>query len=195
MLNVMKSVQIDLYLAMTLFWMIIAIVALCMIAPKAKNKDADVKIEGLLRVVMTYDDMSDDDIDLHIKAPNGQEVYFNAKVAAGMFLDLDDVGFASDTMQGLDGKPIIIRKNEEIVTMRGLMNGEYIVFCHAWRLNSPQSKVKCEIFDIKTKRYVYSKSVDLHLVRQYKTFIRFVVEDGKIVSTNNLDYQPDGVLN
>ena len=116
-----------------LFNMLIAfvfcfIVALIAMNPKArKSGDVAAKAEFILNLNWPDDDPND--IDLWVQSPAGEVVWFRAREAGLMHLDRDDRGASNDTVE-INGRTIVNPLNQEVVTLRGIVSGEYVVNAH-----------------------------------------------------------------
>ena len=103
------------------------IVAFLLIKPEAKREDFDRKAEFI--VVMEWDKERQDDIDLYVQDPSNTIVHFRNARANFMHLDKDDLGKRNDTIM-VNGVEKIVKINREVVTIRGIVPGEYIVNVH-----------------------------------------------------------------
>jgi len=70
---------------------------------------------------------------LIVEDPRGNIVYFQNKEVGLMHLDRDDRGTIADRII-IDGKNIENPANQEIVTIRGYMAGEYVVNLYITKL-------------------------------------------------------------
>jgi hypothetical protein len=100
--------------------------AIAMIAmnPKAKTGVIDAKAEFIITV--TWPDMNPNDIDTWVQDPGGNLVWFRAREAGMMHLDRDDRGLSNDTIV-INGQKVVNPLNQEVVTIRGFVPGEYTV--------------------------------------------------------------------
>ncbi len=116
-----------------LFNMLIAfvfcfIIALLAMNPKSrKSGDVAAKAEFILNLNWTDDDPND--IDLWVQNPAGDVVWFRSREAGLMHLDRDDRGSSNDSVE-VNGRTITNPLNQEVVTLRGIVAGEYIVNAH-----------------------------------------------------------------
>ncbi|MGB7302425.1 MAG: hypothetical protein WA888_23315 [Burkholderiaceae bacterium] len=113
-----------------LFNMLIAfvfcfIIALISINPKAL-KAGDVKAKAEYIVTLSWPDNDPNDLDLWAQGPNGELVWFRAREAGLMHLDRDDRGLSNDTVL-VDGRKIVNPLNQEVVAIRGISAGEYVI--------------------------------------------------------------------
>ena len=67
-----------------------------------------------------------DDIDIWVQDPIGETVSYLRKDAGWLHLDRDDRGEINDTIT-VNGKVQVYPINQEVVTIRGIIRGEYIV--------------------------------------------------------------------
>ena len=104
------------------------IVAFLLIKPEAKKEDFERKAEFV--VVMEWDHDQPDDIDLYVQDPTNSKVHFRLPIINFMYLDKDDLGYANDVVMNIDGTVTKVNINREVVTIRGIIPGEYIINAH-----------------------------------------------------------------
>ncbi len=119
-----------------LFNMLIAfvfcfIIALLAINPKAK-KVGDVPAKAEFIVTLSWPDNDPNDIDAWVQGPSGDKVWFRSREAGLMHLDRDDRGLSNDTVV-VNGRKVVNPLNQEVVTIRGISPGEYIVNAHYYK--------------------------------------------------------------
>ena len=111
-------------------------------------------------------------------------LFFLAYLA--MNLDRDDRGDYKNTIV-VNGKTIRNPVREEIVTMRGLIAGEYVVNIHHYLATTPDPvpvNVKVEKLNPKVEVVFYDR-LFLDHTGDEKTAVRFTVdEDGKVTAIN-----------
>ena len=178
------------------------IVAFLLIKPEAKKEDFERKAEFV--VVMEWNHDAPDDIDLYVQDPTQTKVHFRLPIANFMYLDKDDLGFANDIVKSVDGTIKKVNINREVVTIRGIIPGEYIINAHYYsardwvnnklKTNTDQHNTR----KIKRKEKALTVKIELHKVSPYKilwvgektfvnrgqeeTFVRFTVDQaGNIV--------------
>ena len=164
------------------------IVAFLLIKPEAKKEDFNRRAEFV--VVMEWDNDASGDIDLYVEDPTGKQVSFRYHNHNFMHLDKDDLGAMNDTVINADGSTTTIAINREVVTIRGIIKGEYTVNGHYYSLRTYDK--------IKPKKPVITVRVELHKVNPYsimwvgektfnhrgqeETFLRFRLDvDGNII--------------
>lgn len=121
----------DMLFNMLLIFLVLFIVAFIQINPKAKKKDG-IEMNEKFFIMVSWEDDANDDVDVYVKDPEDHLVYFSRREDGLMHLDRDDLGVSNDTITTYGGKQITVPKNEERVTLRGTMPGEYIVNVHMY---------------------------------------------------------------
>ena len=116
-----------------LFNMLIAfvfcfIVALIAMNPRA-TKAGDVPAKAEFIITLSWPDNDPNDLDAWVQGPGGDVVWFRQREAGLLHLDRDDRGLANDTVV-VDGRRVVNPVNQEVVTLRGIAAGEYVVNAH-----------------------------------------------------------------
>lgn len=170
-------------LGFTLLFMI----AITAINPPAK-KQGDIPAKAEMIVTTTWADSLKDDVDTWIEAPDGEVVWYRNPDGGLMHLDRDDRGAENDTLL-VDGKPIVNPLNQEVVTVRGVLPGEYIVNVQRYRA-SDGNVLPVEVNVVKVNpvlKVVYYGTVDLPSEGAERTVVRFTVgPDGSVSGINTL---------
>jgi hypothetical protein len=104
------------------------IIAFLLIKPEAKKKDFDRNAEFV--VVLEWDKEAKGDLDLYVEDPLGKQCSFRQNVVNFMHLDKDDLGATNDTVVNADGSVSTVKINREVITIRGIIAGEYIINAH-----------------------------------------------------------------
>ena len=120
----------DMLYLLSLSFAVLLIYALIQIHPPAKKSEIERKAEFL--IILEWDERSAVDVDLWVMDPQENIVWFQQKTGGFLHLDKDDLGHRNDTIM-IDGKEKIIYLNREVVTIRGIVPGEYITNVHAYR--------------------------------------------------------------
>ena len=172
------------------------IVAFLLIKPEQKKEDFERRAEFV--VVMEWNHDQPDDIDLYVQDPTQAKVHFRLPIVNFMYLDKDDLGFANDVVRYKDGTTTKVNINREVVTIRGIIAGEYVINAHYY-----SSREWTRLGQLTTNSDIPSKKVDekndpltvkieLHKVDPYKimwvgekkffkkgqeeTFVRFSID-------------------
>ena len=154
------------------------------------KEEAQIKAKAEFMVIMEWNAKSNYDIDLWMQDPLNTIVGFPNKESGWLLLDKDDLGASNDTMIMRDGTTKTIYLNREIMTVRGVASGEYIVNIHLYStkgLNTGPMPVHVEILKINPYSEIYSGVTTLQLNGQEETVLRFTVNQaGDVISQNKL---------
>ena len=153
------------------------------------DKKVDLKAEYIISV--TWPENLPDDIDLWVRDPLGETVSYLEKDAGWLHLDRDDQGSINDTVV-IEGEEVVYPINQELVTLRGLIDGEYTVnvFYYNKKSNIPvEVLTKIERVNPSVKT-VFVRRVILTHEDEEKTIVRFTpTSEGNIVNVNYIDTQ------
>jgi hypothetical protein len=156
----------------------------------AKAKEEHLKNASLYLIKMSWPGDSDDDVDLYVRDPDRHLVFFRRMQSGLLSLDRDDTGRGSNTVILPDGRKVMSAWNEERVTIRGIIEGEYIVNVHMYRKSSsPPTKVEVTLYktDSSEDIMVHQKVVTFSAEREEETAFRFTLtKDGNVVDINEL---------
>src|ERR1700723_2755356 len=159
--------------------------ALLMISPDAKNGKIDPRAEFI--ITMDWPDNPPDDIDLLVQDPIGNVAWYRHKEAGFMVLDRDDRGGANDFIV-VNGKKIASPIREEIVTIRGIVPGEYTVNVSHFQATTGvpvSATVKVQKLNPRTE-VIFDNVVTVDHTGDEKTAGRFTLGyDGKVVDVNS----------
>lgn len=160
-------------------------IALMAIAPDALTGKVDPKAEFL--VTVSWPDKHPDDVDLFVQDPIGNMVWYRRREAGFMVLDRDDRGGANDFIL-VNGRKILSPIRQEIVSIRGIVAGEYTVnIYHFAALTGQPVPVSVKVEKLNpTVQVVHYDTIDLDRGGTEKTAVRFVVDgDGAVLSVNH----------
>jgi len=193
----------DLLFNIVLGFAFMFIIAFLLINPV--EKDAEIEAKAEFMIIMEWDDQSAYDIDLWMQDPAGNIVGFPNMHAGLLHLDKDDLGQSNDTVVLADGTTKIIYLNREVMTIRGIVPGEYVVNNHLYSMKGQSAKGPMEVTTrvIKLNPYgeVHTGIVTLLVHGAEETVIRFTVNrDGFVKSKNRRQRkfagkrQPGGIM-
>ena len=170
------------------------IIAFLLIKPEAKKKDFDRNAEFV--IIMEWDKEAKGDIDLYVEDPLGSICSFRLNVANFMHLDKDDLGSVNDTVVNADGTISTVTINREVITIRGIIAGEYIVNAHYYserdysrvenamrKKKSKELTVKIELHKVNPYTIMWVGEKKFHGKGQEETFVRFRLDkDGTVLT-------------
>lgn len=130
--RVSREPEVDPFYDM-LFNMLIAFVFCFLIALLAMNpkalKAGDIPAKAEYIITLSWPDLDPNDIDMWAQSPTGDVVWYRAREAGLMHLDRDDRGLSNDSIV-VNGRTIVNPLNQEVMTVRGIAPGEYVVNAH-----------------------------------------------------------------
>ena len=190
---------IDLLFNILLGFAFLFIVAFLLIKPEAKKKDFDRRAEFVIILEWNHD--AADDLDLYVQDPMGDRVSFRLPRINYMHLDKDDLGKANDTIVNADGSRSTVMINREVVTIRGISPGEFIINAHYYstreysgksvemgvtRVSADKPKteltVKVELHRVTPYTILWTGEKKFTHKGQEETFLRFRIDkDGKLI--------------
>lgn len=177
----------DLLYNILLVFVFLFVVALSLIAPVKKEANITTKAEYIITLTWTEDSI--DDIDMWLRDPLGYILFFRDQEKGFMHLDKDDLGSANDTIKMPDGTEVVININQEIVTIRGFIPGEWVLNIHMfrkWHDKPSEVKVKVEKLNPSVKTVIY-KEYSMYTAWEEITVARFTMTaNGEIIDMDDL---------
>lgn len=174
----------DLLFNVLLTFTFLFIVALIFLHPPTEQGNVKVKAEVIVSV--TWEEMRPDDLDLWMEDPEGNVVYFNNPASGLMHLDRDDRGNRNDFLL-VDGREIVNPLNQEVVTLRGNLPGEYVVNVHYYE-STTDEPVAATVTVSKVNpvlEVAYHGEIELAAQGKEVTAVRFTTTDvGEITNIN-----------
>ena len=139
-------------------------------------------------ITMTWDKEDQNDIDLWLKDPNGNIIYYKDKEAPSMFLDRDDLGHSNDEII-INGVEHVIKINQEIISIRAIVPGRWVVAAHFYKRHDKQPPgteipitVRMDKINPKIK-IIFMKDIVMRYTWQEITVASFeVLPDGSIIN-------------
>jgi len=162
------------------------VLSFVLINPSKKEHNAKTKAEFMITV--TWPEGLDDDVDMYVEDSQGNLVAFMRREEGLMHLDRDDLGRSNDIVNTPFG-PIEHKDNREIVTIRGIIAGEYVVNVHMYtkRSEAIEVPVTIQLDKINPFSTITLKEVVLRTTGDEETAFRFVLDnDGKVTDVNTL---------
>jgi hypothetical protein len=156
-------------------------IALLAVSPDSKEGKIDSKAEFI--ITMDWPDNHPDDLDLFVQDPAGNISWYRHREAGFLTLDRDDRGGANDFIM-VNGKKIPSPIREEIVTVRGIVPGEYTVNVSHFQATTGQpvaASVKVQKLN-PTAQVIFDNKLMLDHSGDEKTALRFRIDtEGKVI--------------
>lgn len=155
-------------------------IALLAVSPDAKDGKIDSKAEFI--ITMDWPDNHPDDMDLFVQDPAGNIAWYRHREAGFLTLDRDDRGGVNDFIV-VNGKKIPSPIREEIVTVRGILAGEYTVnVSHFQATTGRPVPVTVKVQKLNpTAQVIFDNSISLDHTGEERTALSFWVDaKGKV---------------
>jgi hypothetical protein len=159
-------------------------IALLSISPDAKEGKVDSKPEFI--ITMDWPDNHPDDLDLFVQDPLGNIAWYRHREAGFLTLDRDDRGGANDFIV-VNGRKLPSPIREEIVTLRGVVAGEYTVnVSHFQAIAGQPVPVTVKVQKLNpTAQVIFDDKVMVDHTGDEKTALRFKLDaDGKVIDVH-----------
>jgi hypothetical protein len=178
------SVMLFKALQVVAFLFFLAVLAM---APKASEGKVDSKAEFI--VTMDWPDNSPDDVDLMVQDPAEEIAWYRHKEAGFLTLDRDDRGGVHDTIL-ISGRRASTPIREEVLTIRGIVAGEYVVNVSQYVAASHKPvPVNVRVQKLNpVARVIYEGQVKVDHRGDEKTAVRFSLDaKGDVTDINHRD--------
>lgn len=126
---------LDMLFIYLLAFAMLLVLALLLIRPPTEAQK-DIKLRAEFVLTMTWPDGSLDDIDMWVMLPDGRKVNYRNKDVDYVTLDRDDLGALSDIYTDGNGQRQLTRINREMVTIRAIVPGRYVVAAHVYAVHA-----------------------------------------------------------
>ena len=185
---------VDFLFILLLAFISMFMLALILINPVTKKTEVERKAEFL--ITLEWDKKSQDDVDIWVQDPQGQVVSFRNKTVGVMHLDKDDLGQVNDTIHFADGTSQVIYLNREVVTLRGWIQGEYIINVHMYNKRDrdisadfgESTRVEVEMLRLNPYEILFAESFIMVSRGEEVTVRRIILnKDGKVIGTSKLE--------
>ncbi len=176
----------DLLFNSLLAFTLLFIITILFLNPPAKTGIIDPKAEFIITV--KWQDNSPVDIDTWVEDPKGRVVWYRTPEVGLLHLDRDDRGLDNDTLI-VDGTEIINPLNQEVVTIRGIVPGQYIVNTHYYESKvKEQANVEVRVVKVNPRlEVVYYDTLTMEDKGEEQTAVRFTIDrEGNVTGKNTL---------
>ena len=174
-----------------LFCCLLMLVAILFLLKTEEEKTKSRPPNVIYEVVLTWDGNSEDDLDLYVQAASGHVASFNNREGGQgslIALDHDALGKSRNNSLANGQEGTVVNVNEEIVSFRGVTEGENIVTVHVYS-KADKQPTKCTIKLVRVKPYkeVVVKERLCVISAEEVTAFRFKTDkEGKVLEINEL---------
>ena len=174
-----------------LFCCLLMLVAILFLLKTEEEKTKARPPNVIYEVVLTWDGESNDDLDIYVKAASGHIVSFNNREGGDgslISLDHDALGKSRNNSLGQGVAGTVVNYNEEVVSFRGVIEGENIVTVHVYsKMDDAPVKATVTLIKVKPYKEIVKKEIMFESTGQEKTAFRFKTDElGNVLETNEL---------
>ena len=159
-------------------------ISFAMINKPADEGKVDPKAEML--VTVSWPDNNSDDVDTYVEDPAGNVIWYNQREGGLMHLDRDDRGMFKDVIL-FNGIEVTNPLNQEIISFRGLEDGEYVVNVVHYIANGTAPlpvTVTVEKLNPSVK-VIFYQTLNLTGTGNEQTAVRFTLKGEDVIDVNN----------
>jgi hypothetical protein len=174
-----------------LFCCLLMLVAILFLLKTEEKKTKARPPNVIYEVVLTWDGNSEDDLDIYVQSASGHVVSFNNREGGqGSLISLDHDALGkrrnNSLQEGQEGS--VVAFNEEIVSFRGVLEGENIVTIHVYsKRDDTPTKGIIKLIKIKPFKEVVVKERVFSTTGEEKTAFRFKTDkNGNVIEINEL---------
>ncbi len=161
------------------------VIAMLAFNPQARKK-GDIPAKAEFIVTISWPDNNPNDVDAWVNEPGGKTLWFRQRDAGMLHLDRDDRGAKNNTLI-VNGREISSPYRQEIVTLRGVVPGEYVVNAHYYD-SKDQMPVDVSVTVVKVNpqaEIVFNGTQQIPAKGDERTLVRFTLDDGGQVTDLN----------
>ncbi|QIG69717.1 hypothetical protein EVB81_148 [Rhizobium phage RHph_I46] len=143
-------------------------------------------------IEMTWEEGSPNDVDILVQDPRGALVFYQTREIGMMTLDRDDRGSDNNTVFLDNGQSVTNNIRREVVSIRGIIPGKYVVNGRMFANNSGQpSNVKITVRKLNPYVEISEKTYTLLSRTDEKTYVSFELDkQGNVISTDQITQYP-----
>ena len=159
-------------------------ISFAMINKPADEGKVDPKAEMLITVA--WPDNNPDDVDTYVEDPGGNVIWYKQREGGLMHIDRDDRGMYKDVIL-FNGIEVTNPLNQEIISFRGLEDGEYVVNVVHYIANGTAPlpvTVKVEKLNPSVK-VIFYQTLNLTGTGNEQTAVRFTLKGEDVIDVNN----------
>lgn len=169
---------IDILFILIIVFQGIAILALLIVNPIMKKEDINSKAEVLIFMDWPKGDV---DVDMWLRTPSGNVIYYQNKEQGLVVLERDDTGIQNDSIILDDGTILVNPVNHETLTFRGIEPGEYTLNIHLYRHGDYAAHNKILPVPIEVKIQMQKLNPKVHIFYQAKKVLKKTKQELHVV--------------
>lgn len=153
----------DLLFNALLGFVVLFVIAFLMMNPVAKTQDIPAHAEFMITI--SWPSGYSSDVDVWILGPIGGSVGFKNKDNGYLHLERDDLGILHDEVE-IQGVRIVSNTNQEIVSVRGIVPGDYFLNIHLYSKKDSVESIPVTITVADVNPYTEAYTLTMPLVTE-----------------------------
>jgi len=172
-----------------LFSFLLTLVAVILLAKVSKSDtDPELRQNVVYQIVLTWEGPAD--LDLWAKDSKGHICGFKTREGGdGSLFSLNRDCLGANTTEVNENGEVVNKINEELISLRGTFEGEYIINVHSFNMKNSEGGVKAKVKLVKMKPFgtPIEREKEFTTSGEELTFFRFSVDkNGNITDINEL---------
>jgi len=160
-------------------FLVLFVLALMLINIPVEEQTGDIDSNNQIMVTLRWEQNCD--VDIHMMLPDGRKVFYNERNQPPAFLDIDVTNW--NTYINPNGGFHIIKNNEEIISLRDVVYGEYVINTHLFNMYEESSvKIEVIVYDIEHKSIIYATERVMGRENSQEHIVRFKLVEGNLPS-------------
>ncbi len=175
----------DMLFNMLIAFVVCFVIAMLAFQPEAR-KVGEVPAKAEFLVTLSWPDGNPNDIDVWVLEPGGKLLWFRQRDVGLLHLDRDDRGAKNNSVV-TGGQLISSGARQEIVTLRGIVPGEYVVNAHYFEsIDKLPVEVSVTVIKINPRaQIVFTGSQPMAAPGEERTLVRFTLnEAGEVLDVS-----------
>jgi hypothetical protein len=161
---------------------------------KVETAKPGVEDKNKLIITITWDSGSQDDVDTWVRDPFGNIISYRQRETGTMYLQRDDLGQRNDRLTTPTGEQVGSDLNQEVVNIRHLLQGEYVVNLHLYGRGAVPADgpahVTVQLIRVEPYKVIATSSLELAERGQEATAISFEVFENGEITTDSVTSKP-----
>jgi len=148
-----------------------------MVSVQTKKQEESVQNDNNILITMRWQE--DCDVDLWIQLPDGRRIWYSNRDEPPAHLDVDVTTWRKYNQQTGE---YTIKDNEEVVTIRGVLEGEYTVNAHLYNTRNCRGPVETTIMvqDVRNRTVIYAGTKKVSVMEREVNFVKFTVDSAPL---------------
>lgn len=171
---------------LSILLVVFVVIAALLIVQNHKAIDANIISKAEFVAILEWNENSNADVDLWVRNPLNNVIYYRNQNEGLVSLDRDDTGIDNNSIIDQNGQKIDAPVRREMTSVRGIIPGKFVVNIMMYALrNNPPITAKVQIIKLNPYKVITEKEVVLKSTGQEVTIASFdVLPDGSVTDVD-----------